>query len=176
MEKSRDFPCVLLCVVQIFKFLIWIWRFEFSIDEISVVNLTHFQVKTLRPVGRRPISKKSGKHGEKVVWRSVEALVWLLWCAAAAGLQPLGLPCARNEASSCPEIFSRTLCFGRAASGGALAPEPAACHMGRTRVSTDFSSLFPRFPRFFWDDQFFHVLWARTSVSPCFVEIGHQFF
>jgi len=50
VEKSRDFPCVLLCVVQIFKFLIWIWRFEFSIDEVSIVNFTQFQVKTFRPV------------------------------------------------------------------------------------------------------------------------------
>jgi len=54
MEKSRDFPCVLLCVVQIFKFLIWIWRFEFSIDEISIVNFTHFQVQTFRPVRLDP--------------------------------------------------------------------------------------------------------------------------
>jgi len=30
----------------------------------------------------------------------------------------------RNEASSCPRIFSRILRFGRGASGGALAPEP----------------------------------------------------
>ena len=30
----------------------------------------------------------------------------------------------RNEASNCLGIFSRTLRFGRAASGGALAPEP----------------------------------------------------
>jgi len=44
----------LLCVVQIFKFLIWIWRFEFSIDEISIVNFTHFQVKTFRPVSFHP--------------------------------------------------------------------------------------------------------------------------
>jgi len=50
MEKSRDFPYVLLYVVQIFKFLIWIWRFEFSIDEISIVNFIHFQVKTFSPV------------------------------------------------------------------------------------------------------------------------------
>jgi len=50
MRKSRDFPCVLLCVVQIFKFLIWIWRFQFSIDEISIVNFIHFQVKTFSPV------------------------------------------------------------------------------------------------------------------------------
>ena len=48
MEKSRDFLCILLCVVPIFKFLIWIWRFEFSIDEISIVNFTHLQVKTFR--------------------------------------------------------------------------------------------------------------------------------
>jgi len=27
------------------------WRFEFSIDEISIVNFTHFQVKMFRPVG-----------------------------------------------------------------------------------------------------------------------------
>ena len=44
----------------------------------------------------------------------------------------------KNEASSCPGIFSRTLRFGRAASGGALAPEPAARHRGRTRVFTGF--------------------------------------
>jgi len=36
--------------------------------------------------------------------------VRLLWRAAAAGLAPLRLPRARNKASSCPGIFSRTLC------------------------------------------------------------------
>ena len=56
---------------------------------------------------------------------------------------------ARNEAFSCPGIFSRTLHFMRAASGGALAPEPAAHHRGRTRLPTDFSSLLPVFPVFF---------------------------
>ena len=57
MERSRDFPCVLLCVVQIFKFLIWMWRLEFSIDEISIVNLIHFQVKTFRPVSTQAQAK-----------------------------------------------------------------------------------------------------------------------
>jgi len=36
--------------------------------------------------------------------------------------------------------------FGLAASGGASAPEPAARHRGRTRVSTDFASFFSIFP------------------------------
>jgi len=55
----------------------------------------------------------------------------------------------RNKASSGPGIFSRTLRFGCAASGGALAPEPATRLRGRTRVPTDFSSLLSYFTRFF---------------------------
>jgi len=55
----------------------------------------------------------------------------------------------KNEASSCPGIFSRTLRFGHAASGGALAPEPLRttgvgpevivvqfCHFFRTHAHT----------------------------------------
>jgi len=51
--------CVLLCVVQIFKSLIWIWKFEFSIDEISIVTFIHFQVKTFRSVVSSPSSSVS---------------------------------------------------------------------------------------------------------------------
>ena len=48
--------------------------------------------------------------------------------------------------------------IGRAASGGASAPEPAARHRGQTRVPTDYSqSLFPLFPPFF--------LFLKSDVS-----------
>jgi len=59
MEQSRDFQCVLLCVVQIFNFLIRIWRFEFSIDQIFIVNFIHFQVQTFSPVSM--LSKHTGR-------------------------------------------------------------------------------------------------------------------
>jgi len=53
---------------------------------------------------------------------------------------------------------------GRAASGGALAPEPAARHRGRTPGPTDFSEfLFP----------FFFPLLLRSDVSHQKSEIGH---
>jgi len=56
----------------------------------------------------------------------------------------------RNEASSCPGIFSGTLRYGRAARGGAKAnaPEPAARHRGRTRVSQILTALCPVFSLF----------------------------
>jgi len=73
MEKSRDFPCVLLCVLHIFKFLIWIWTFEFSIDEISIVNLTHFQVKTFRPMRKGGFQKihLRAPAGEERAWHGM---------------------------------------------------------------------------------------------------------
>ena len=66
--------------------------------------------------GRRPISKKLEKQSQKVDWRFAGAVVRLLWRAAAPGLKQLRLPRARNEASSCPGIFSRTLRFYHVAS------------------------------------------------------------
>ena len=71
----------------------------------------------------------------------------------------------RNKTSSCLGIFSRNLRFGRTANRVALAPEPPARHRGQTRVSTDFSSLFPRFPRF-----------CRDRLPPNFFEIRILFF
>ena len=47
MEKSRDFPCVLLCVVQIFNFLIWIWRFEFSMMKFPLSISSIFKWRRL---------------------------------------------------------------------------------------------------------------------------------
>jgi len=56
--------------------------------------------------------------------------------------------------------------FGRAASGGASVPEPAARHRGQTRVSTDLASFHPRIFLFFLRSDFtFHF----------YVEIGHLF-
>jgi len=74
----------------------------------------------------------------------------------------------RNGSSSCVGLFSRTLRFQvwRVASGGALAPEPAVRQRGRTRVSTDCNSLFPRFPCFFCH---------RTSSAVFFFEIRHSY-
>ena len=58
----------------------------------------------------------------------------------------------RNKASSCPGIFSRTVCLERAASGGAIAPEPAARHRGvRPEFPRILAAFSPVFPRFFWD-------------------------
>jgi len=54
--------------------------------------------------------------------------------------------------------------FGRAASGGAIAPLPAACHRRRTRVPTDYSQSFSFLSPPFWrSDVFF---WRdRTSIE-----------
>ena len=69
----------------------------------------------------------------------------------------------KNEVSSCPGIFSRTLRYGCAASGGALAQELAARHRGWTRVSTDVSSLFRRFHRFFLRSDISHPIFLRST-------------
>jgi len=49
MEESRDFPCVLLCVVQIFKYLIWIWRFEFQSMKFPLSISSIFKWRRLEP-------------------------------------------------------------------------------------------------------------------------------
>jgi len=60
---------------------------------------------------------------------------------------------------------------GRAASGGALAPEPAARHRGRMRGPTDFSGLFlPSFSHFFEIGR----LHDRTSIFNVRFEIGRS--
>jgi len=52
---------------------------------------------------------------------------------------------------------------GRAASGGALAPEPAARHRGRTRVPTDYSQ--PLCPLFFTLFEIGRLLFLRSHFN-----------
>jgi len=59
--------------------------------------------------GKRPETQILIKWGKKTELTISGIAVRLLWRAAAAGLTPIRLPRAQNEASSCPGIFSRTL-------------------------------------------------------------------
>jgi len=67
---------------------------------------------------------------------------------------------------------------GRAASAGALAPQPAACHRGRTRVPTDYChSVSNPFSHFFsgsyWD--FLRSDVCRHPISHRRACLGHRF-
>ena len=81
--------------------------FRFRVEETS--DLTK---QEKHPKKHSTIAIQSEKHPRK----QVGALARLLWRAAAAGLKPLCLPRARNEASSCPGICTRTLRFHYVAS------------------------------------------------------------
>jgi len=83
---------------------------------VEILNYVRFQKKIVgdvrsqkyrentveKPSTAAESMKNSGK-------KHVELLVRLLWRAVTPGLKPLRLPRARNEASSCLGIFSRTV-------------------------------------------------------------------
>jgi len=130
------FICFFICMyIYIYLSVYVLWIYLNSL--ITHVNM-HTNIKTLLCVLQGFFTKNSAR---TVIWLRIHIFKNHSSVQKSFGVLPWFIDPRvrkiRNEASSCPGISFRTLRFGRAASGGALAPEPAARHRGRTRVSTD---------------------------------------